>query len=119
MPGMLVLRSSIKRLLALALLVCLGWTLLACVLVCATHDEEPAQPSDSIIAIAAPHEDDCCPIVAPAFVRPERQSVAVSSRAIDAALFTPEKVALAAGVQVRTFTPAFSPPFTRLCTLRI
>jgi hypothetical protein len=119
MPGMIELRSPIGRLLTLALPVSLIWMLVACVFVCASHVEEAAQQDDSSVVVAAPHADDCCQIVAPTGLRPENWSVAVSCGVIDAWLFTPKKAALSSGVQVHTFTPAFSPPFERLCTLRI
>lgn len=119
MPEMIKSRSTIKRLLTLALSVCVTWMLVACVFVCAAHVEEAAQQNDSSAVVAAPHADDCCQIVAPIGVRPESQSVAVNSRATDVWLFMPERAALSSGVQVHTFTPAFSPPFERLCTLRI
>jgi hypothetical protein len=107
--------------LALALSLCLVWTLLACVLVCASHIGEAshnAAPCASAIA-GAPHDDDCCPIIVSTGVRAERISVDVSGAIINAPLLAPEQYLFSPGTQARLFMPAFRLPFARLCTLRI
>lgn len=123
MLGMIQAYSSIKRVLALALPVCLIWALLACVFVCASHVEESSQSGDPAICVnvAAPDDDDCCPcpIVVSTGVRSERVSIDVSGDIINAQPLVLAKDDLPPGTQARTFTPAFSPPLARLCTLRI
>lgn len=113
--------SPMRRILALALPLCLAWTLVGCVFVCASHIESAAHKDEPSCAALtpAPHDDDCCPIVVSTGVRSEKLSIDVGSGIINAQLLAPEKSLLPPGIQSRTFTPAYSPPFTRLCTLRI
>jgi hypothetical protein len=117
--------AIMKRILALAMPLCLLWAMVGCVLVCASHIEETLHQEDSSSSdhqVTTSMEDDCCPIEDSVGVRPERPLEALedgNAAPIQANPFAFERNVLSSEVQSRTFIPAFSPPFARLCTLRI
>ena len=122
MLGMVEAVSAMKRTLAMAIPLCLLWAMVGCVLICASEIEDTFHQDDSSLSVhrvVNPHEDDCCPIIASTIVRPERFLIDTGNAPTHTPAFAFENNTLSARTQANTFTPAFSPPFARLCTLRI
>jgi hypothetical protein len=113
------MRSPMRRILMLVLPLFLVWASVACILVCASHVGETPTKDESSAGVAAPHDSDCCPIIASTGVRQERFSIYVSGDIIEDQPLNLEENYSSLAEQVRTFTPAFSPPFERLCVIRI
>jgi hypothetical protein len=121
MPVMVKSVISLKRSLALALPLCLLWAMVSCVFVCASHIEDSLHQDDVSLSvhqlISSP--EDCCPIAGSTRVRPERLWLDTDADQTRLQMIALEDDCISSPRPAGAFSPAYSPPFARLCTLRI
>jgi hypothetical protein len=113
--------SSIKRLIVLLMSLCVVWTPMVCLSVCASHIEEECEDysSRSLSVSFTDLDTGCCPIrKSPGEIQEKHSINAGSSLSPVSSTFSAKE-----DVALRTYTfdivPPHSPPFERLCILRI
>jgi hypothetical protein len=113
--------SLLKRILTLSTPFYLVWAMLACVSVCASHLEglcAEETPHHSAASLVSP-DTDCCPMIRAIGSNPERLSVYPGSSLDSNSFLLPiGRIAIRIN-HIPHFAATHSPPFERLCILRI
>ncbi len=120
-PTMAEKCSSMKRILTLSMPFYLVWALLACVSVCASHIEERCEDesSYSLATTLASADNDCCTMTRAIAESPERFSVNVGGGLCSASDLLQVGETSLRKTYIFNSAAAHSPPFERLCILRI
>jgi len=112
---------SAKQIPALAISLSLIWALMGCLSVCAAHleDERDDYSSHSLAVSFTDLDEDCCPINRTSVEIQERQFFKPGRGLCSFPPQFPAKEELSLGMNIVDPSPAHSPPFEQLCTLRI
>src|SRR4030095_3302332 len=114
-------RPLMKRYLVLSMTLCVMWTPMACLSVCASHIKETQEyySSHSLAVFFTDLDTDCCPITKAAGEIQERHSINAGGGLNSVSSHFPSKEEPSLETYAFDIVPSHSPPFERLCTLRI